>query len=160
MHEINTNSRFGLWRSISYSLDGWWEEQALSGEAEDRFKTLITGWTGFQFNSDVGHALNLAVSRLSGSFARIGPWKLQDKILDYAIALEILYRLDSSELTYKLGTRAAFLLCRKPETRRSTFEKITDFYDIRSAIVHGPTKKNTEILVTRTSNRLAPTAAT
>ena len=67
--------------------------------------------------------------------------QLQDRILDYATVLEILYRLDRSDLTYKLATRAGYLLGRTPEKRIAMFEKITEFYDIRSAIVHGPSSR-------------------
>ena len=147
MHKINTISWFGRWVSASYRLDGWWEEKALPSEAEDRFKELIAGWTGFRFDSPAErNALNLAGSRLSGSFARIGSWELQDKILDYAIALEILYRPDSPRLTRKLGTRAAWLLGKTPAQSLTTFEKITRFYDIRSAIMHGSKRSGDEDL--------------
>ena len=142
MHDIDANFVFGGWQGGGFRFDGWWEECELPSEAEADFKRSIAGWAGFQFKSDVERdALTLAAWRLSGSFTRIGRWQLQDRILDYAIALEILYRLDSSELTYKLGTRAACLLGKTPEERRATFDKITEFYDVRSAIVHGPTKK-------------------
>ena len=100
------------------------------------------GWTAFQFGSEYERdALNLALRRLSGSFARIGRMQLQDRILDYAIVLEFLYRLDRSELTYKLATRAAYLLGKNLEERIAVFEKTGKFYDIRSAIIHGPSNK-------------------
>ena len=88
-----------------------------------------------------GVRARLAVRRLAGSFGRTGRMQLQDRLLDYAIALEVLYRLDSSELTYKLATRAACLLEKSPGKRLATFTEMTEFYDIRSAIVHGPTTK-------------------
>ena len=142
MHEISTNSRFGRWGSVSYRLDGWWEEQPLSCETEDRFKRLIAGWTGFQFPSDAERdAFTLAVWRLSKSFSRIGGWDLQDRILDYAIVLEILYRPDKTEVTYTLATRAAWLLGKTSDQRRTTFDKVTRFYSIRSVIVHGSTTR-------------------
>ena len=142
MHDINTISRFGGWSSATLRLDGWWEEQALPGEAEDRFKRLIAGWAGFRFASDAERdAFTLAVWRLSMSFARIGGWELHDRILDYSIALEILYRPDKSEVTYTLATRAAWLLGKTPEQRRTVFDKVTRFYGVRSAIVHGTTTR-------------------
>ena len=142
MHEIHANFRFGHLTSTSYPLDGWCEERALTSEAEDRFKRLVAGWAGFQFASAMERdALTLAAWRLSGSFTRIGRWELQDRLLDYAIALEILYRPGKSEVTYTLGTRAAWLLGKKPEQRRTVFDKITRFYGVRSVIVHGSTTK-------------------
>ncbi len=142
MHEIHTISRFGGWSSATLRLDGWWEEQALSSEAEDRFERLMAAWPRFQFASDREHdAFMLAVWRLWRSFSRIGGWELQDRILDYAIALEILYRPDKNEVTYTLSTRAAWLLGKTPQQRRTIFDKVTRFYAIRSGIVHGSTSR-------------------
>lgn len=142
MHEINTNSRFGRWGSATFRLDGWWDERELSAEAEDRFRKLIAGCRGFQFDpKEERDALTLAVWRLSRSFARVGGWDLHDRILDYAIVLEILYRPDKTEVTYTLATRAAWLLGKTPDQRKTTFDKLTRFYGVRSAIVHGTTTR-------------------
>ena len=142
MHEIDPNLVFGWWGGGGFTYDGWWKEGELAAEAETRFSELVAGWVGFHWRCDRERdALRLAVRRLAGSFGRTGRMQLQDRILDYAIALEILYRLDSSELTYKLATRAAWLLEKIPGRRLASFEKMTEFYGIRSAIVHGATKK-------------------
>ena len=128
MHETNTDSRHGVWSTATLRLDGWWEERALSGEAKDRFKRLIAGWTGFRFPSEAERAaLNLAAWRLSRSFARIGGWESHDRILDYAIVLEMLYRPGKTEVTYTLATRAAWLLGKTPGQRRDIFDKVTHF---------------------------------
>ena len=148
MHVIDPNYSFGSWRGGGFIADGWWEERDLSEVDAATFKKLVTGWVAFHYHEDrqteERNALELAIRRIASSFSRAGKMQLQDRILDYAIALEILYRLDSSELTYKLATRAAHLLKNTPDDPRdpmTTFEKITSFYDIRSAIVHGPTTK-------------------
>ena len=142
VRNIHAGNEKGVWGSVSSRLDGWWEERELSGKAEASFRKSIAGWAGFQFDSDAERdALSLATWRLSGSFTRLGGWERLDRILDYAIALEILYRLDGTELTYKLGTRAAWLLGKTPEERREIFDKIAKFYGIRSAIMHGSTRK-------------------
>ena len=142
IRDIEPNLTFGSWGGRGYRSEGWWKESDLSGDAEASFRKAIAGWAAFQFGSEYEHdALNLALRRLSGSFARIGRMQLQDRILDYAIVLEILYRLDRSELTYKLATRAGHLLGRTPQERIAIFEKVTEFYDTRSAIVHGPSNK-------------------
>lgn len=142
MHDVDLQFAVGQWGFARYRFDGWWEERELSAEAEAAFKQLIAAWPNFQSApKSERDALSLAARRLSRSFARIGWWTRHDRILDYAIALEILYGLDGSELTYKLGTRAAFLLGKTPKERRSTFEKVTEFYGVRSAIIHGGTRK-------------------
>ena len=118
----------------------------MSDEAEDRFKRLIAGWTGFQFASDAERvALALAVWRLSGSFTRIGRWESLDRILDYAIALEIVYRPDKSKVTYTLKKRGAQLLGKTPEQRTTIFHKVGRFYRIRSEVVHGSTTSPEDI---------------
>ena len=142
IRDIEPNFSFGWWGGGGYRSEGWWEESELSRDAEASFRKAIAGWIAFQFGSEYERdALNLALRRLSGSFARIGRMQLQDRILDYATALEIMYRLDRSELTYKLATRAGYLLGRTPEERIAIFEKVAEFYDTRSAIVHGPSNK-------------------
>lgn len=150
MRNIQAGNEMGLWGSASFRLDGWWEECELSSEAEASFRKSLAGWTNFRFGSDAERdALSLATWRLSRSFTRLGGWELQDRILDYAIALEILYGLDSSELTYKLGTRAAYLLGKNPEKRREIFERVTEFYGMRSSIVHGARRKKHRNLSSR-----------
>ena len=142
MHEVDPNLGYGSWRGGGFTYDGWWEEGDLSCEAAVRFTESVDGWRGFEFPSDQErNALKLALRRLAGSFGRTGRMQVQDRTLDYAIALEVLYRLDSSELTYKLATRAACLLEKSPGKRLATFKKMTEFYGIRSAIVHGSTTR-------------------
>ena len=62
---------------------------------------------------------------------------MQDRILDAAIALEIMYELESPELTNKLSTRAAHLLAKKAEERIEIFDRVHVFYKARSRIAHG-----------------------
>ena len=143
MHIVEPNLAFSWWGGGGFIYDGWWEEADLSGEAEALFKDSIAGYVDFEFGSDSERdALSLTLLRLSRSFGRTGRMQLQDSILDCAIALEILYRLDSSELTYKLSTRAAFLLEKCGKGRLRIFSKMTDFYGIRSVIVHGRRTRN------------------
>ena len=142
MHQVDPNLAYGSWGGGGFTYDGWWKESDLSREMEVRFTESVAGWLGFNFSHDwERNLLRLAVRRLAGSFSRTGRMQLPDRILDYAIVLEILYRLDRSELTYKLATRAACLLEKSPGRRLVTFKDMTEFYDIRSAIVHGPTTK-------------------
>ena len=128
MGNIHAGSEIGVWSGITSRLDGWWEECELSYEADASFKESIAGWAGSQSGSDAERdALRPVAWRLSGSFTRICGWELRDRILDYAIALEILYRPGSSELTYKLGTSAAWLLGKAPKKRSETLERISRF---------------------------------
>ena len=81
--------------------------------------------------------LALAITRLSTSLSRSGMLAAQDRVLDISIALEILYRLDHGEITYKLSTRAGWYLGNDIDERLRIRKAISDFYSSRSAIVHG-----------------------
>ena len=80
--------------------------------------------------------LRLALSRLASSLYRPGPLAVADKVIDVAIALEIMCRA-GSELSYRLATRASYFLGESVEDRLATYETIRAFYSTRSSIVHG-----------------------
>lgn len=63
--------------------------------------------------------------------------KLEDKILDLAIALEALFSKGPGDLRYKVSLRLSRLLENNPENREKIFEKTKKFYSQRSSIVHG-----------------------
>ena len=112
----------------------------LSDPEVETFRELMQGWEACNQRHD---AVELAIARLAGSFSRTGRFELEDRILDTAIALEILYELGSSELTYKLATRGACFLGSSNEECRSILKRIKTFYGQRSAIVHnGKAKKS------------------
>lgn len=79
--------------------------------------------------------------RLATAVTRKGRFALEDQILDVAMALERLYRLDRGEISYKLKTRAACYLEPTTEARNRVFNEVKKFYDLRSAIVHGSGRK-------------------
>src|SRR5262249_29386363 len=59
-------------------------------------------------------------------------------IVNALTALEALLLNDSkTELTYRLSMRVAHLLGVDAASRREIFEDMKDFYDVRSAVVHG-----------------------
>ena len=84
------------------------------------------------------------VSRLARALLRGGKLAAKDKVLDVAIALELMYELDSQELRYKLATRAACFLEKESQKRVETFSKVTKFYDARSSVVHYDKKKENQ----------------
>jgi hypothetical protein len=60
------------------------------------------------------------------------------EIVNALTALEALLLNDSkTELTYRLSMRVAHLLGADAPSRRQLFEDMKDFYDVRSAVVHG-----------------------
>ena len=80
-------------------------------------------------------ATRLAIRRLAGSFSRPGGrFGQEDRILDVAIALEMLY---GGMTGHKLAQRAAALLGEIAAEQKGTYDQAKGFYDVRSRIVHG-----------------------
>ena len=112
----------------------------LSDHEVETFREFMRGWQACKKRHE---AVELAIARLADSFSRTGRFELEDRILDTATALEILYELDGSELRYKLATRGACFLGDNDAESKSILKMLKAFYDQRSAIVHnGKTKKN------------------
>ena len=122
----------------------------LSDHEVETFRELMRGWRACRQRHD---AVELAIARLAGSFSRTGRFELEDRILDTATALEILYQLEGSELRYKLATRGACFLGDNDEESKSILKKLKTFYDNRSAIVHnGKTKKGSRTVAKNLSD--------
>ena len=123
-----------------------WSKKELTEEHVHHFQDLLSLWSDFKSNER--DTLEMAVNRLSSSIYRNrGRFRFQDRILDAAICLEIMYQLEPPELTHKLATRAAHLLTKKTDERIEIFDQVYAFYAARSNIAHGDTgkrkKKNT-----------------
>ena len=100
-------------------------------------------------NSSLYRKYASVISRLAESLVRSGQFRLEDRILDVAIALERMYELDRGEIIFKLKARASCFLENDTPGRMRIFRDIKDFYDARSDTVHNrqgeaPVKKNTE----------------
>ena len=81
------------------------------------------------------------IARLAEAQARSGRFHCDDRILDVAIALERMYQLDGSELSFRLGTRSACFLEMCDKQRFEVFLDVKEFYNVRSAIVHNRKKQ-------------------
>lgn len=99
------------------------------------------------------HYLRLPAQRLLDGVLRDWP---EDAVLDYAIGLErLLTAGKEDELRYRLALRGATVLCWEKGHMKSPFEKLKQFYDLRSFIVHGSTlnKKKASKLISPTKAR-------
>lgn len=134
MEDLDPNIKFG-WRSSGGWVNDWWRENVLSDDSAETFLEMIHDWRKYQGNR---RQLGLAIRRLAASRSRVGRFGTEDRILDTAIALETMYDLRGSEITYKWETRAAYFLGKSAEERMEILHKVKDFYDARSAVVHGP----------------------
>ena len=97
----------------------------------DAFLRLARGWHAYRDRPD---AMNLEIRWLAGSFSRPGGrFGQEDRILDIAIALEVLY---GGKTGHNLSQRAAALLGGNATEQKHRYDQAKGFYDLRSSIVH------------------------
>ena len=82
--------------------------------------------------------LRLALSRLASSLSRTGIHAAFDKVIDVAIALEVMYEIDASRgKGDQLSRRARHLIGRDREDNNWIKKTARELYDLRSDIAHG-----------------------
>jgi len=88
--------------------------------------------------------MGIALGRFYKSY-ELQSW-LED-IVDLTIALESLFKpKDSSqEISYRIATRAAWLLGKDDEDSVRVYNRVRDMYDIRSSTVHGGAPDETKL---------------
>lgn len=115
--------------SINDDLESIFPSADKLSQVKDMFSWLKTRCNDLERYESV-------ISRLSSSLLRKGRFAPHDKILDVAIALEQMYEIEGSGITYKLGTRASWFLEDNGPKRVEVFDKVKDFYGARSDVVH------------------------
>ena len=131
IEEMNPNFASGTGTSGGFVSDVWPGSQDLTEGDVDAFLELSRGWFAYPDRPD---AMKLAIRRLAASFSRPGGrFGQEDRILDVAIALEVLY---GGTTGHKLALRAAGLLGAAAEEQKGTYDKAKGFYDVRTRIVH------------------------
>ena len=129
--EINPNFAFGAQDSQGFVSDVWPQGHELSKGDIDAFLGMARGWRKWPHR--VG-SMDLAIRRVAGSFSRPGGrFGQEDRILDVAIALEVLY---GGETGHKLSERAAGLLGATAKEQKRIYDQAKGFYGVRSKIVH------------------------
>ena len=104
----------------------------LSADRKAEFERLLPLWQVFA--KPDRRRIDLAVSRLSGALSRTGSLSVEDRILDVAIALEILYCMTKR---VKLSKRVGAFLGGDPVERARTESDVDRLYQCRVGIVHG-----------------------
>ncbi len=133
---VDVDPNFGPGTKVGFVSTDWWKVKELKWEHVTQARRLFCEWTSF--GGDKRDLLELALSRLVSSVRRNrGRFWQEDRILDVAVALEVMFQLKGGELTHKLSVRAAHLLGVEPETRVEVFDAVKRFYGVRSGIVHG-----------------------
>ena len=133
--EVNPN--FSPGTSTRWTITDRWSVEELTGAQASEVEDLLQAWTVFK--GEERTRLELGLARLVSSIRRgRGRFWLEDRVLDVAVALEVLYGLEGGELTHKLSTRAAYLLGNASTQKRvDVFGAVNDLYAARSRIVHG-----------------------
>ncbi len=133
---VDLNPNFGPGSSSGFLHGDAWTKKDLTQEHIGDLQGLLCSWSRFKVEDR--RTLELGLSRLASSILRKqGRFWLQDRILDTAIALEVMYELPASELSYRLQTRAGHLLAEKAEARITIAKEVKQFYGLRSSIAHG-----------------------
>ena len=133
---VDIDPKFGPGTKMEFVSTDWWKVKELTSEHVTQACRLFCEWT--RFDKGERDALELALARLVSSTRRNrGRFRLEDRILDVAVALEMMFRLKGGELTYKLSVRAAHLLDDGSEARVEVFDAVKRLYEARSRIVHG-----------------------
>lgn len=78
--------------------------------------------------------LAVALSRLDRA---LGDGAVEDRLIDCCVGFDALFAPAGPEMTYRVRTRAAFLLGRTAEERRRIDSDLDIAYKLRGAIVHG-----------------------
>ena len=90
-------------------------------------------------------SLRLALSRLASSLSRTGTHAAHDKIIDVAIALEVMYEIDATRgKGDQLSRRARNFLGQDREDNRWIDRTAQSTYKLRSDIAHGTLPEDTE----------------
>ena len=131
---------FGPGSKMGFATWEWWKvkelEPAKAGEARD----LCEAWG--RFDRGDRDALELSLGRLVSSGRRNrGRFWHEDRLLDIAVALEVLFGLQGGELTHKLSVRAAHLLGASGEERLAVYKSVQRLYEERSRIIHGARRR-------------------
>lgn len=78
------------------------------------------------------------ISRLAEALARGGQYAAEDKVLDVAIAFERMFKPKGRYISKQLQEKVAGFLGGDGEAQSQIRETMEHFYDVRSAIIHGP----------------------
>lgn len=78
------------------------------------------------------------IGRLAEALARSGQFAAEDEILDVAMALERMFKPRNGGISRQLQEKVAGFLEGSDEVQSRVKEALKHFYDVRSAIIHGP----------------------
>ena len=127
---------FGPGSKMGFGTWGWWKVKVFEPAEAAEVRRLGEAWA--VFDGTDRDRLELSLGRLVSSERRnLGRFGYEDRVLDIAVALEVLFGLRGGELTHKLSVRAAYLLGDSGEKRLAVHDSVHRLYKERSRIIHG-----------------------
>ncbi len=87
------------------------------------------------------------IGRLAEALARDGQFAVEDKVLDVAIALERMFKPRDRGISRQLQKKVAGFLEGNDEVQSRVKKTVEHFYNVRSAIIHGPEDKRKKHLL-------------
>ena len=137
---VQIDPGFGPGSGTSFRYADWLEPKELTTGHADAARRLYEHWSRFRVADR--QPVELALARLVSAVRRgRGRFWLEDRVLDVAVALEVMFGLDGGELTHKLATRCAWLVGKDADERVDAYDGISRFYEVRSAVIHGRGKR-------------------
>ena len=89
------------------------------------------------------------IARLVEALGRQGRFATDDGILDVAVSLERMYKPKDRRISKQLQNGVAKILGGGEEERSQMRREIKQFYDVRSAIIHGPKNEQKKQMLTK-----------
>lgn len=135
--------RFGMLRSISEESNqiAFPEDWQHNLTIEARLNISKKLWAIYS-NIKEGRLKNHITNALHYYYYAKKASRIEEKIINYTIAYEILYLESSGEMSYKLANRASYILHMITwDNRKWAFDLLREMYKIRSKIVHEGTSK-------------------
>ena len=112
---------FGSGSKTIFHVWEWCKVKAFEPAEAAETRRLCGLWS--TFDGTHRDLLELSLGRLVSSERRnLGRFRYEDRLLDIAVALEVLFGLQGGELTHKLSVRAAHLLGDSGEERLAVYE--------------------------------------
>nr|MEC9421168.1 hypothetical protein [Pseudomonadota bacterium] len=139
-HRVSTSHRG---RSINHLYDPFQKEDITDTEEIELANTL------FAKRRDTAYPdLAPCIQRLAEALSRDGRYATEDKVLDLAVVLERLFKPSPKRISGDLQDAVADLLGTDDNSKDLLRKTVKHFYDVRSAIIHGPSDEKKKRLRT------------
>ncbi len=134
IEKIDPNFAAGRFHGSAYLSDVWPRPRQFSQTGAEAFGRLASDWYSYRERDRI----SLAIRRVAASFARGGGlFGTEDRIVDVAIELEVMYGSFDHSVTRELEERAGALLGAGRDDGGRVSDTVKRFYKTRSDLVHG-----------------------